>query len=101
MKQVQPKLLTSNDMGLLQHFNSLFGKYTPISTKDLTEAHEAVESDMVNELISRLIEIVEKEATIEYDENEDGSFTSVVIDTPNTRELLKDAILDNYSLETK
>jgi len=72
-----------------------------VNMPDVTEAMEAVQDDMVNELISRLIEIVESEATIEHDENEDGSFTTVVVDTPNTRELLKDAILDNYRLETK
>lgn len=91
----------------IQDFIGFMQKYSDpdeffrLTDEQLTEAHEAIESDMVNELVSRLIEIVEKEATIEYDENEDGSFTSVVIDTPNTRELLKDAILDNYRIETK
>ena len=93
----------------MKEFVDFLGKYTNKTWDDFveeaemnrTEAEEAMQSDLSDELISRLIEIVEKEATIEHDENEDGSFTTVVIDTPNTRELLKDAILDNYRLETK
>lgn len=72
-----------------------------MTLNDLTEAEESLQYDLSKKLISRLIEIIESQATIEYDENEDGKFTSIVIDTPNTRELLKDAILDNYILGTK
>lgn len=80
--------------------NSL-SKYTGLTADDITEAEEALQLTLSDELIDRLIEIVESQATIEHDENEDGKFTTIVVDTPNTRELLKDAILDNYRLETK
>lgn len=86
----------------MRHFIDYLGNYTGRTADDLrAEAEEALQDDLSNELIDRLIEIIEKEAKIEYDENEDGKFTTVVVDTPNIRELLKDVILDNYRLETK
>jgi len=89
-------------MKSLDNIVDSLAKYTDKTADQLrTDAEEALQDDLSDELINRLMEIIELEATIEYDENEDGSFTSVVVDTPNTRELLKDAILDNYRIETK
>lgn len=75
------------------------GKYTGMTAKDLTEAEEDIQEDLADELIERIMEIVEAESTTEYDENEDGKFTTIVVDTPNTREIIRDMILDEYRLE--
>ena len=93
---ISPPIIPSETLN--EAFGAAFSKYWD---KELSIAEETLQDDLASELVTRLVEIVEKEAVIEHDQNEDGTFTTVVVDTPNTRELLKDAILDNYRLEKK
>ena len=67
---------------------------------NLTEAHEAVQDDMINDLVQAIIDTVEQNVTVEYDENEDGKFTYANVDTPNIRDMLKDDIAE-YILEKR
>ena len=67
---------------------------------NLTEAHEAVQDDMINDLVQAIIDTVEQNVTVEYDENEDGKFTYANVDTPKTRDMLKDDIAE-YILEKR
>lgn len=69
-------------------------------TPNLTEAHEAVQDDMINDLVQAIIDTVEQNVTVEYDENEDGKFTYANVDTPNIRDMLKDDIAE-YILEKR
>lgn len=64
-----------------------------------TEAEEDIQEELANELIERIMEIVEAEATIGTDEDEIGSYPVAEIDTPNTREIIRGMILDEYRLE--
>ena len=75
-------------------------RVTVILPTDLTEAHEAVQDDMINDLVQAIIDTVEQNVTVEYDENEDGKFTYANVDTPNIREMLKDDIAE-YILERR
>jgi hypothetical protein len=89
---------------LNEEFWKNFGKYSnddPIKITDgLTEAHEAVQDDMINDLVQAIIDTIEQNVTVEYDENEDGKFTYANVDTPNIREMLKDDIAE-YILEKR
>ena len=67
---------------------------------ELTEAIEAVQEDMINDLIEAIIDTIDRNVTVEYDESEDGKFTYVEVDTPNIREQLKDDISE-YILEKR
>lgn len=60
----------------------------------------AVQDDMINDLVQAIIDTVEQNVTVEYDENEDGKFTYANVDTPNIREMLKDDIAE-YILERR
>lgn len=64
------------------------------------EAREALQDDYINDLINAIIETMESNVTIEYDENEDGKFTYATVDTPSAREQLKDDIAE-YILEKR
>ena len=71
-----------------------------VNMPDLTEAIEAVQDDMINDLVQAIIDTVEQNVTVEYDENEDGKFTYASVDTPNIRDMLKDDIAE-YILEKR
>lgn len=71
-----------------------------VGMPELTEAMEAVQDDMINDLVQAIIDTVEQNVTVEYDENEDGKFTYANVDTPNIREMLKDDIAE-YILERR
>lgn len=88
-----------------------FSKYTGLDSNDLkklevvaqnelTEAHEAVQDDMINDLVQAIIDTIEQNVRVEYDENEDGKFTYASVDTPNIRDMLKDDIAE-YILEKR
>ena len=65
-----------------------------------TKAMEDIQDDMINDLVQAIIDTVEQNVTVEYDENEDGKFTYANVDTPNIREMLKDDIAE-YILERR
>ncbi len=96
-------------MGLnesIQDFIGFMQKYSDpdeffkLTDEQLTEAREAVQDDMINDLVQAIIDTVEQNVTVEYDENEDGKFTYANVDTPNIREMLKDDIAE-YILERR
>lgn len=64
------------------------------------EAFEAVQDELIQDLIEAIIATIEVKATIVHDENEDGKFTYVEIDTPDMRDMLKDDIAE-YILEKR
>lgn len=65
-----------------------------------SEAEEDIQDDLANDLVEAIIATIEARATIVHDENEDGKFTYIEIDTPDVRAMLKDDILE-YRLETR
>lgn len=65
----------------------------------LTEAIEAVQDDLINDLVKTIKDTVERNVTVEHDENEDGKFTYVEL-SPNIVDQLKDDIAE-YILEKR
>ena len=86
-------------IGFMQKYSDL-DEFFKLSEEQLTEAHEAVQDDLIKDLINAIIDTIERNVTVEHDENEDGKFTYVEIDTNNMREMLKDDIAE-YILEKK
>ncbi len=81
--------------------SSIVGFNLGIKTADeLREAHEAVQDDLADDLVKALIDTIERNIDVVYDENEDGKFTYANVDTPNIREMLKDDIAE-YILERR
>lgn len=70
-----------------------------VNMPELTEVIEAVQDDMINDLIEAIIDTVERNVTVEHDENEDGKFTYVELG-PNLADQLKDDIAE-YILEKR
>ena len=70
-----------------------------VNMPDLTEAIEAVQDDLANDLVKAIIDTVERNVSVEYDENEDGKFTYVELG-PNLADQLKDDISE-YILEKR
>lgn len=95
-------------MGLnesIQDFIGFMQKYSDpdeffkLTDEQLTEAREAVQDDMINDLVQALIDTIERNVSVEYDENEDGKFTYVELG-PNLTDQLKDDIAE-YILEKR
>lgn len=70
-----------------------------VNMPELTEAIEAVQDDLANDLVKAIIDTVERNVSVEYDENEDGKFTYVELG-PNLADQLKDDIFE-YILEKR
>lgn len=70
-----------------------------VNMPELTEAIEAVQDDLANDLVKTIIDTVERNVSVEYDENEDGKFTYVELG-PNLADQLKDDIAE-YILEKR
>lgn len=89
----------------IQDFIGFMQKYSDpdeffkLTDEQLTEAREAVQDDMINDLVQAIIDTVEQNVTVEYDENEDGKFTYVELG-PNLTDQLKDDIAE-YILEKR
>ena len=89
----------------IQDFIGFMQKYSDpdeffkVTDEQLTEAHEAVQDDMINDLVQAIIDTVERNIDVVYDENEDGKFTYAEL-SPNLAEQLKDDIAE-YILEKR
>ncbi len=70
-----------------------------VKMPDVTEAMEAVQDDLADDLVKALIDTIERNVTVEYDENEDGKFTYAEL-SPNLAEQLKEDIAE-YILEKR
>lgn len=98
MLEEQKKVMIGNSIDAFNLGVSTAGLKT--TDEDRTEAEEAYQDGLANDLIEAIIATIEAKATIECDENEDGKFTYIEIDTPDVRAMLKDDILE-YRLGTK
>lgn len=70
-----------------------------VDMPELTEAIEAVQDELADDLVKALIDTIERNIDVVYDENEDGKFTYVELG-PNLTDQLKDDIAE-YILEKR
>lgn len=86
-------------IGFMQKYSDPDEFFKLSNNEQLTEAIEAVQDDLINDLIEAIIDTVERNITVEYDENEDGKFTYAELG-PNLADQLKDDIAE-YILEKR
>jgi molecular chaperone GrpE (heat shock protein) len=85
-------------IGFMQKYSDP-DEFFKLSDEQLTEAHKAVQEDLAKDLVKAIIDTVERNIDVVYDENEDGKFTYAELGSSLEEQLLED--IAEYILERR